>query len=157
VLELSEVAATVVTCVAERAAVAAAATAPGVVLRIAPDEAMIVREPDAADGSTAAVLASARRVDPDALVVDASDGWAIWGLTGDAVADAFARLTQLPLGDGFAQGEVADVPAKVVVTGGEIRLLVPAMWRDAVRERILADCSDLGIREGTEPRAWERP
>jgi sarcosine oxidase gamma subunit len=156
VLELSEIDATVVTCVAERAAVDAVAAAPGgVVLRIAPDEAMIVREPGSADRSTAAAFASARRVDRDALVVDASDGWAIWGLTGDSLADAFARLSQLPLADGFAQGEVAHVPAKVLVDGDEVRLLVPAMCREAVRERILAECGDLGVRERTQPRAWE--
>lgn len=176
-LELSELAATVITCVADPAAVDAVATTPGHVLRIAPDEAMIVREPAAAEASTMASLAVAARVDADALVLDTSDGWAIWALAGDGARIAFARLSQLSLGGApsrlafvrgevargevaqgaFAQGAVADVPAKVVVAGDEIRLLVPAMWRDAVRERVLADCADLGVREATEPREWEPP
>jgi sarcosine oxidase gamma subunit len=166
VLELSELAATVVTCVAGPAAVDQVATTPGRVLRIAPDEAMIVREPGAAEASTAAALAAAARVDADALVLDTSDGWAIWALAGAEALNAFARLSQLSLaGEAprralakgeVAQGEVAHVPAKVVVVGDEIRLLVPAMWRDAVRDRVLADCADLGTRE-TEPRGWESP
>ena len=72
--------------------------------RVAPDEAMLV---DAR---------SAVRVDdPDAVILDATDGWVVFTLVGDAARTAFERLSALELpAEGFAQGDVAHVPARVI-------------------------------------------
>lgn len=153
-LELREARAIVLTCVAEPAAIDAAVAAAGTdALRVAPDEAMLLGDPGR-DPIIETVRSAATGIDPDALVVDTTDGWTLWSLEGEARGEGFARLSHLVPRDGFAQGDVAHVPAKVLVERRWIAILVPSMWRDAVRERILADCADLDIREA-EPRRWE--
>jgi sarcosine oxidase gamma subunit len=153
VLELRETPARVITCVADAAAIdALAAAIRAEVLRIAPDEALVVSDA-ATEDPVSSVEAVASRADPDALVVDASDGWTVWTLEGDAAVDALARLSELPAAEGFAQGRTAEVPAKVLVAQSRVRLLVESMWRESVRERILADCADLGVREAFDARA----
>ena len=108
--------------------------------RIAPDEAMVLGEPDAAP--------SVSIDDPAAVVLDVTDGWTVLTLTGDRVRDAFARLSALRLPDeGFVQGDVSRVPARVLVEPERLRILVPSMWGDHLRSRILARCASLGIRE----------
>jgi hypothetical protein len=152
VVELRSVAATVVTCLAEAAALEAAASGwPGVALRVAPDEALLlgVVGEDPAPAAEAALA-----LDADALVEDATEGWSIWRLEGDGATQAFARISQIPAPSGFAQGDVAHVPAKVVGAEGFVDVLVPAMSREAVRDRILHDCRDLGIRERPDPLPW---
>jgi len=110
--------------------------------RIAPDEAMVVGEPGAAP--------SVAIDDPAAVVLDVTDGWTVVTLTGDRVRDAFAQLSALRLpDDGFVQGDVARVPARVLVEHERLRILVPAMWADQLRSRILARCQNLGIREAS--------
>ena len=150
--ELRNTRAVVVTCVADPSAidaVIAAVRADAVradALRVAPDEVLLV-----ADADAPAVVARAEAVaadaDGDALVLDASDGWSIWTIEGAGAGDAFARLSHLHPVVGFAQGEVGHLPAKVDAAPSRIRILVPSMWREAMRDRILADCADLGVRE----------
>jgi hypothetical protein len=166
VLELAPLETTVVTCLADPAAVDAAVAAwEGAAMRVAPDEALLIGG-TASDAERAARAAS---IDDDALVLETTGGWAIWALEGEAASQAFARISDLrPPGgsvdarapDGptetsrSLQGEVAGVPAKVLAAGGSIVVVVASTWREAVRERILADCADLSVRERTEPRAW---
>jgi hypothetical protein len=109
------------------------------VYRIAPDEAMVVGEPD---------MIATTLTDPHAVVLDVTDGWAVLTLSGDGVRAGFARLSALRLPDeGFVQGDVARVPARVIVERDRLRIFVPAMWVEHVRSRILRRCADLGIRE----------
>jgi sarcosine oxidase gamma subunit len=106
--------------------------------RIAPEEAMLLG--DVPEDLEAAV----RELDPDALVLDVSDGWTLLELVGPDAREAFARISELELpGSGFVQGEVARVGVRVLVDGDRLRLLVPAMWTEHVRERILADAAEL--------------
>ena len=110
--------------------------------RIAPDEAMVVGDPGAAPDVSVD--------DPQAVVLDATDGWTTYTLTGDGAREAFARLSALRLPDeGFVQGDVVRVPTRVIVDGERLRILVPAMWGEHVRARILARCANLGVREVT--------
>jgi hypothetical protein len=110
-----------------------ALTVEGTLCRVAADEALILGPPPA--GGVA---------DPHAVVLDVSDGWSAFRLSGDAPRDAFAYLSALRLPeDGFTQGDVAHVPVKVLVETGAIRLLVPSMWEAHLRERILADCPEV--------------
>lgn len=107
--------------------------------RVAPDEVAIV-----GDVSVSAVLRTVRAADPDALVVDVSDGWIAHTLEGGGARDAFARLSELELPpSGFVQGEVASIGARVVVDGDRIEILVPAPVSDHTRERISRDCAGL--------------
>jgi hypothetical protein len=151
--ELSPIAASVVTCVADADAIdrLAGATS-GTVARIAPDEALIVST--AGSAPLAAAVEAVTAVDPDAIVLETTDGWAMWALEGENADEMFARVSRWPLPEGVGLGEVAGVPATVVAERGRIAVLVPAMWRDAVRERLLADGASLGITERAEPRPW---
>lgn len=151
-LELVATRACVIGCHAEAAALDRLDGA----LRIAPDEAMIVASPGSAAPVVAALAARVAVDDAHALVLDATDGWTIWTLRGDPVRAAFSYLSELELPEeGFTQGEVADIPMKVVVVGDRIHLLAPAMWDAYVRERILTGCEPLEIREAEEPVGWE--
>lgn len=107
---------------------------------IAADEAMLVGEP----GATPTVAVD----DPHAVVLETTDGWTVFTLTGEQVRAAFARLSALPLPErGFVQGDVVRVPARVIVEPGRLRILVPAMWGEHVRTRILARCAKLDVHE----------
>jgi len=110
------------------------------VYRIAPDEAMVVGRPD--------TIATIALEDPHVVVLDVTDGWEALTLSGDHVRAAFARLSALRLPDeGFVQGDVARVPARVIVERDRLRILVPAMWAEHLRSRILRRCADLGVRQ----------
>jgi sarcosine oxidase gamma subunit len=94
--------------------------------------------------SAVAVRAAVARLDPDAVVLDVSDGWAALTLDGPGSREAFARLSELELPDaGAIAGEVARVGVRVIVEGDRIDLLVPSMVASHVRERIESDCAEL--------------
>ena len=121
--------------------------------RVAPDEAMIVGTPSKAQ--TGAVSAD---MGEDAVVMDMTDGWTIWTLSGEGAREAFAFLSPVRLtGDGFTTGDVARVPVRIVSREDRLHLFVPAMWGSYLRERILHDCASFGVRERAEPVEWEVP
>ena len=73
-----------------------------------------------------------------------TDGWAGFELVGDDAHEAFARLSELELPeDGFVQGDVARIGAKVVAAPGRVTILVPAMLGAFVEERIRTDCAEV--------------
>jgi hypothetical protein len=98
--------------------------------RVAPDE-VFVAGPIADD-----LRRAIRTVDPDALVRDASQGWSEVVLPDGR--DAFARLSslRLPDGEGYVQGDVARVVARVFADGDAVRVYVPASWETHLRERV---------------------
>ena len=100
--------------------------------RVAADEVM-VRGPIAED-----LRAAIRTVDPDALIREATEGWAEAVIDGGDARDAFARISELPLpdGPGYVQGDVARVAARVFVETDGIRVLVPASWGSHLKRRI---------------------
>jgi len=127
-------------------------------LRLAPDELMVVGEPGAAEDLVALAEARLSALDPGSLCVDVTDGWTVWTLTGEAWLEGFAMLSAIPLtGPGFAQGPVAEVPAKVVARSDRVHLLVPSCSEEHVRRRILAACADLGVHEASAPSEWTAP
>jgi virulence-associated protein VagC len=102
---------------------------------VAPREVFLVGEVDVRD-----VLVG----EPDAIVEDVTDGWTAFELVGDDVAEAFARLSELELPDqGFAQGEIARIGAKLIVEPGRLTILVPAMVGAFIEERIRTDCAEV--------------
>jgi sarcosine oxidase gamma subunit len=157
VLDLVATQVSAVSChAAPEAADAAISTAGAYACRIAPDEVLLLGTPGSAGKLVDAASAKATGVDPDAVVLDTTDGWTVWTLEGDAAREAFARLSAVPLpSEGFAQGDVAHVPVKVVVTPERLHLLVPAMWGAYLRERIIG--AGLPVRERLEPISWTAP
>jgi hypothetical protein len=100
--------------------------------RVAPDE-VVVRGPIAEDIRRAVLT-----VDPDALIREATEGWAEIVMAGAGARDVFARLSELrlPGGLGYVQGDVARVAARVFVEEDGIRVLVPAYWESHLRRRV---------------------
>lgn len=75
--------------------------------------------------------------DADALVLDVTDGWAAVTLSGRDPRGTFAYLSALELPvEGFVQGEVVRVPAKVVVDADRILVLVPSMFGAHLHDRL---------------------
>lgn len=102
--------------------------------RVAFDEVMV-------RGSIAEDLRDAiRRVDPDALIRETTEGWAEVAIEGSDARDVFARVSALALPDGrgYVQGDVARVAARVFVGEDGIRVLVPAYWESHMRRRLEA-------------------
>jgi hypothetical protein len=107
--------------------------------RVSPREVALV-----GDVSEAAVAAVVVRLDPDAVVLDVSDGWGAHTLDGPGSREAFARLSELQLPiEGSLVGEVARVGARILVDRDRIDFLVPSMVSAHVRERIETDCAEL--------------
>jgi sarcosine oxidase gamma subunit len=107
--------------------------------RLGPTEVAIV-----GDVSSAALLQAVRRVDPDAVVLDVSDGWVAHTLEGPGAREALSRVSELELPvSGFVQGEVARIGVRMLVDGDRIDLLVPSMHAKHLRERIETDCAEL--------------
>jgi hypothetical protein len=100
--------------------------------RVAPDEVM-VRGPIAED-----LRGAVRTVDPEALIREATEGWAEVAIDGGDARDVFARVSalRLPDGPGYVQGDVARVAARVYVEDGAIRVFVPAYWESHLRRRL---------------------
>jgi len=143
VAELQDRAVAVVLCSANAAALDAL-VAPGHgarMLRTAPDEALFVARPTVAADVRREVEDRIAALDADALVLDVSDGWAAWSLAGDDASRALSFLSHLdpPDAGGFVQGDVARVAAKVLDEPGGLTILVPAYWREHLRERAIVD------------------
>jgi len=154
VLELAATEATVVLCCASPEAVDAAMALSDVV-RVAPDEALVLGPSGTAETLIATTTERIEALDDDAVVLDATDGWTIWTLQGDAARNAFTYLSALELPqDGFVQGDVAHVHAKVAVRGDRLHVLVPAMWGAHLHERIVSDCAPLGVHERADAEPW---
>jgi hypothetical protein len=119
----------------EAACESVVAPAGAILCRVAPREVLVIGTASAAD---------VRLAEPGAIVEDVTDGWAAFELAGDDVADAFARLSELELPDqGFAQGEVARIGAKLLVEPGRVTIVVPAMLGAFIEERIRTDCAEV--------------
>jgi hypothetical protein len=100
--------------------------------RVAADE-VFVRGPIADD-----LREAVRTVDPDAVIRDATEGWAEIALAGGDALAVFARLSELRLPDpgGYVQGDVARVAARVFVDDDAIRLFVRSPWEAYLRRQV---------------------
>ena len=136
--ELRIVSPTVIAVLASADAIDALRVRAGATMcRVAPWEALVIGGSDLSPADVA--------VDEQGAIVEAvSDGWAAYELAGDDAREAFARLCELePPQDGFIQGAVARIGAKVLVTPGRVTILVAAMLGAFVEERIRTDCAEL--------------
>ena len=139
--ELAFGTAAIVACHGQQALRTVAAAAETAFLVVAPDEVLLV---DGSEARSALVERATRLlalVDPHGLAVDESDAWAVASLTGEDREDAFARLSALSLPaerPGRLKGAVAGLPARVLVHGDRIDVLVPSPGVHNLRERGLA-------------------
>jgi hypothetical protein len=116
--------------------------------RIASDETAFVCAADAAGDVLDAIAAQIARGDSDGFVLDVSDGWTSFTLTGD-VERAFSYLSelQLPKPGAFVQGDVLRVPVRVLAGQGHIDLLVPSPWGAYLHDEILEALRALNVEE----------
>lgn len=154
-LELARTEVAVVACLASPEGLDALPTPAGATaLRTAPDELLVLAVPEEAMAVREEAAGALAPLEEDALVLEVTDGWSAWTLSGPQAREAFSRLSALELPEtGVVQGEVAGVPAKVVAEPERLHLLVPSCWAEHLRERIFA--VTLEVREAPEPRAWE--
>lgn len=87
------------------------------------------------------VRAAIVRVDPDALIRDASEGWDDVLLASGDARDVWARLSQLALPEpsGYIQGDVARVAVRAFVNEAGVTVYVRAPWAHHLRARIDAE------------------
>ena len=120
--------------------------------RVAPDELLWLGDPEQAGTLEAEGRKQLAGVGERGLVVDNSDGWALFSLVGHGREDALARLSSLrATHEGFLQGKIAGVPGKIFARAGRIDILCTSDVRWYVRERLLHAGHGVGLTEGTTP------
>ena len=94
--------------------------------RVAGDEVLWVSDPARADELVDSLRAGLSGHGNLAAVVDHSDGYALFALTGDAREELFARLSsiRMPAAGGFVQGNFAGVPARIFCTADRLEVVV---------------------------------
>jgi hypothetical protein len=100
--------------------------------RVAPDEVFIAgRLPDY-------LRAAIRKVDPDAMIRDAADGWEEVVLAPEDARAVWPRLSQLPLpiAPGYLQGDFAGVPVRTFVVDDAVCLFVRPPIAHHLRRRL---------------------
>jgi hypothetical protein len=111
-------------------------------LRTAPDELLFVVPAGSGTDVVRELEDRIAALEPDGLVLDVSDGWVGWTLSGPGAVRAFAAVSPLaaPAADAFVQGDVARVGAKVLgEADGALTILVPSPVGDHLVERLRAD------------------
>ncbi len=146
-LELIPTRVSVISCLASHEALAELdAPEAAYLCWVADDEVMLVGKPEASQELQRSA-SEAMTDDDDAVVLDVSDGWSAWTLSGAGTDDVLERLSELKhSGDGYLQGDVAHVPARLITHAQRLHLLVPAIWEEHLRSRIRAAASDLDLR-----------
>ncbi|HUL85500.1 MAG TPA: hypothetical protein VLX89_08305 [Actinomycetota bacterium] len=115
--------------------------------RVAEDELLLLCARDDAGEIVREVRDRLGAGDADALVLDVTDGWAAVTLSGRDPRAAFAYLSALELPvDGFVQGEVVRLPAKVVVEADRVHILVPSMVEVHLHDRLRRRLGHPGVR-----------
>jgi hypothetical protein len=148
VLELQPVQAAIIGCFARSDAVDALMEGRALAIRVAPDELLLVVEPEASAASVSSVGRSLAVLDPGGLTLDLSGGYAVFRVRGDW-AEAFARLCAAPSPEPPAtiQALFAHVPAKLIASTDELLVVVSSVVSHHVRDRVMTACGDLDPRE----------
>jgi hypothetical protein len=123
--------------------------------RVADDELLLLSASPVTDEVAREVATRLAALDPDALVIDTTDGWAAISVVGDDARASFGLLSSLELPEaGFLQGEVVHVPAKVVAGEGRVLILAPSIWEAHLHDRA---AKALGHTGPLEARPWTVP
>ena len=140
--------ATLVACHADRAVLdRLTRPADGMVARIAPDEAWLLGSRTIRTALVRDAHAAVSGSAGGGLVVDQTDGWAIWSIVGTSARVVLGRLmiAEIPeSATAFVQGAITGVPGKVLIDGDVTHLMVPAPVGHHLRDRIVEVCRDLG-------------
>ena len=123
--------------------------------RLADDELLLLCAPPVTDEVAREVATRLAALDPDAYVIDTTNGWAAVMVGGNDARASFGLLSRLELpGSGFLQGEVVHVPAKVVAGADRVLVLVPSIWEAHLHDRA---AKALGHTGPLEARPWAVP
>lgn len=158
-LEIQRCHAAIVECHAGASALDALPAQPAVErCRVAPDELLLVAPPAMLDDVLRRAAAHLAGAEPAALVLDQSDGWAIFTLRGDDAMAPLARLSVIAFPTtrpAFVQGAVAGGSAKLLLLSGAVHLLVPFPLRDHLKRRLrdVCDAARTRIAPGEAPFA----
>ncbi|MBI4421820.1 MAG: hypothetical protein HY560_13435 [Gemmatimonadetes bacterium] len=150
-LELAPARAAVVRCFGQPRALDAFPTAGAALGRVAPDELWLIGPAQTKAELTQRAQSYLAGADPDGLVVEQSDGWSAWTVSGDDATAVVSRLSSMALPSdrpAFLQGALAHVPAKVLLLSDRLHLLVPAPLGHHLPERVKQACEDLGVALG---------
>ncbi len=125
------------------------------VCRAADDELMLLSVPQVTDEVVREVSTRLAALDPDAVVIDMTDGWAAITVAGAGARASFGLLSRMELPDaGFTQGEVVHIPAKVVAHGEQVLILAPSMWEAHLQDRVKKALGSVGP---LDTRPWTVP
>jgi hypothetical protein len=96
--------------------------------RVAGDEVLWVGEAGTIDALLTALRSQLSALGNRAAVVDHSDGYALFTLTGEQRGELFARLSsiRIPADGGFVQGNFAGVPARIFCGADRLEVIVTA-------------------------------
>lgn len=149
-LEIGRWHAALIECHAGASALDALAVPAGVhACRVAPDELVLLAAPQQAGELLRRASAHLAVVAPGALVVDQSDGWAIFSLPGDEGMQTLRQLTLFALPErrpAFVQGAVAGGSARLLLLPGVVLLMVPFALRDHLERRLREVCAPAAVR-----------
>jgi hypothetical protein len=94
--------------------------------RVAGDEVLWLGEAGTIDALLTALRSQLSSLGNRSAVVDHSDGYALFTLTGERRGELFSRLSsiRIPADGGFVQGNFAGVPARIFCSADRIEVVV---------------------------------
>jgi hypothetical protein len=148
-----------VRCFAPPEALDALATPAGALRgRIAPNEVVFVAAPGRAGELTSDLEAALQSHGNRALVVDHTDGWSFFSISGEGSADVFRRVSMVPLPAAsdepvFFMGRVCDVAAKAFRRGDRVDVMSGMEASRHVRDRLEQAGHAVGLHTVATPAA----
>jgi hypothetical protein len=120
--------------------------------RIAPNEVVFVAAPGRGAELQRELESALAAHGNRALVVDHTDGWSLFSITGEGADDVFRRISMIPLpDDGFFMGRVCDVATKAFRRGDRVDLMSGMEASRHVRDRLQHAGHAAGLREVATP------
>jgi hypothetical protein len=126
--------------------------------RIAPNEVVFVAAPGRGGELTADLEAALESHGNRALVVDHTDGWSFFSISGEGSTDVFRRVSMIPLPAAstepvFFMGRVCDVAAKAFRRGDRVDVMSGMEASRHVRDRLEQAGHGVGLTSVAAPAA----
>jgi hypothetical protein len=120
--------------------------------RIAPNEVVFVAAPGRAPDLQRELGTALASHGTRALVVDHTDGWSVFSISGEGADDVFRRVSMVPLpAEGFFMGRVCDVATKAFRRGDRVDLMCGMEASRHVRDRLEHAGHAVGLRAVAAP------
>ena len=120
--------------------------------RIAPNEVVFVAAPGRGAELQRELESALASHGNRALVVDHTDGWSLFSISGEGADDVFRRISMIPLpDDGFFMGRVCDVATKAFRRGDRVDLMSGMEASRHVRDRLQHAGHAAGLRTVATP------